>query len=323
MKQYFLGIDGGGTKTACLLVNEEGILVSYSKTSGSSYRELGVERVVLLMQKLVDQCLLQAGIDREELAGTVIGLPCFGESKDMDVVIEKELCAIFKPGYCRITNDVEVGWAGSLALKTGVHIVSGTGSIAYGKNAAGEAARSGGWSSFFGDEGSCYQLGRKMMELFSKQADQRVEKGALYDLVMDHFGLKDAMDFIDLMELQYIPDRDQVAALQRLLLQAARNGDQEAVKLYEQAAVELSLMVKGVVHQLKLWNQPFYVSYSGGLFHAQELVQTRLSQEIDKMGGKLIPPRMEPVQGAALLAASLFSDCDLGKMEENLKKMVL
>ena len=72
---------------------------------------------------------------------------------------------------------------GSLALKPGINIVAGTGSIAFGKSRENVSARSGGWSTFFGDEGSCYWLGRRTMELFTKQADGRVKEGELYHIL--------------------------------------------------------------------------------------------------------------------------------------------
>ena len=70
----------------------------------------------------------------------------------------------------KIVNDSVVGWAGSLGLSSGINLVAGTGSIAYGRNDAGEEARAGGWDERFSDEGSCYWLGMKSLELFQKKA---------------------------------------------------------------------------------------------------------------------------------------------------------
>ena len=77
-------------------------------------------------------------------------------------------------------NDSVVGWAGSLGLSSGINLVAGTGSIAYGRNDAGEEARAGGWDERFSDEGSCYWLGMKSLELFSKESDGRAEKALFW-----------------------------------------------------------------------------------------------------------------------------------------------
>lgn len=299
--KYFFGIDGGGTKTAYLLVDETGRKLAVERTAGCSYKEIGIENTVNLLRKGALQCIRSAGITSRQLTGTAVGLPCFGELKEEDILLEKAVRECFDFSPVRITNDVEVGWAGSLGLQPGINIVAGTGSIAYGKNAEGRSARSGGWSVFFGDEGSCHWLGRRTMELFSKQADRRVEKGPLYEIVMEEFKLQDAMDFIKYMDRDYIPDRSRVASLQRLLLQAADRGDRAALQLYREAAEELAMMVESIAKSL--WNgEKIRVSYSGGLFHAKEYVLPVLEKRIAGINAGLAGPLFSPVQGAVLMA---------------------
>lgn len=137
-------------------------------------------------------------------------------------------CRHFRTGFYLhiglISNDVEAGWAGSLGMEPGIHLVSGTGSIAFGKNKAGKSKRSGSWSAFFGDEGSCCWLGRRTMELFSKQADGRIPVGPLYHMMRERFQLKQDMDFIACMEAEYIPVRSKTASLQKLLLAQQKRG---------------------------------------------------------------------------------------------------
>ena len=88
---------------------------------------------------------------------------------------------------------------GILGLSSGINLVAGTGSIAYGRNDAGEEARAGGWDERFSDEGSCYWLGMKSLELFfSKESDGRAEKGALLEIFRNRFELKCDFDIIDI-----------------------------------------------------------------------------------------------------------------------------
>ena len=143
-----------------------------------------------------------------------------------------------------VVNDGEVGWAGSLACGEGIHIVSGTGSIAFGRGCDKEFARCGGWVEFFGDEGSCYWIGRQGMSLFSKEADGRLPRGPLYELVHGEFGLTEDYQFIDRIVREFAPYREKVAGFQRYVLQAARAGDTAAAALYETAALELALMIR-------------------------------------------------------------------------------
>jgi len=244
--------------------------------------------------------------DRENVAGIAMGLPCHGESVDGDKALEKAVRDTFAPVPIYITNDVEVGWAGSLALEPGINIVAGTGSIGFGKDNHGKTARSGGWSEFFGDEGSCYWAGRKVMELFSKQSDGRMPKDALYTTVYRELNLKNDFGFIDLIYTHYMAYRDKVASLQKLAEKAALAGSPSARDLYSEAVRELLLIVAAVRSQLDFTEEPWNVSYSGGIFMAGDFVLPYFIKEIEKAGGRVSPPRFKPVEGALLLAFQHF-----------------
>ena len=86
----------------------------------------------------------------------------------------------------------------------------------------GKTARCGGWNEFFGDEGSCYWVGRKGMELFSKEADGRIPKGPLYSIVKQELHLADDYCFIDEVVTKIAPYRDKVAAFQNMYWQQLR-----------------------------------------------------------------------------------------------------
>lgn len=305
--KVFLGIDGGGTKTAFLLSDASGKCLAASGRIGCSYREYGVEVALLTIRSGIDDCLSAAGIKLTQVTGICAGLPCYGESRAMDRRLAAAMTGMLAAVPIYVTNDVEVGWAGSLGLAAGINIVAGTGSIAFGKNADGETARSGGWSTFFGDEGSCYDLGRQTMALFSKQADGRTVRDKLFDIIMEHYELSNPYDFIDLMEREVIPSRSKVAAMQRLLLKAAGQGDRSCRLLYEQAAGELALMVESVAMRLGMSGTDLRVSYSGGLFHAADFVLPVLLKAVNGLGGQLVKPFYSPVEGAVLLAVQRFA----------------
>jgi len=306
---YYLGIDGGGTKTECLLVDETGQVVAHVLTDGCSYKEIGVSDAVKKIMYIISRCIdADNEVSVDKIRGMAIGLPCYGESPKSDVLLWEGLKTGLGSIPFYLANDVEVGWAGSLALKPGINIVAGTGSIAFGKSRENVSARSGGWSTFFGDEGSCYWLGRRTMELFTKQADGRVKEGELYHILKDELKIRDIQDFIERMEAEYAPNRSKVASLQRILFSAAKAGDASAIKLYQEAADELFMLVYSLACRLNFIGNEFIVSYSGGLFHASEFVIPYLKDKVEAIGGKLVKPIFTPVQGAVLLAIHMFSE---------------
>lgn len=319
--KYYLGIDGGGTKTAVLLIDENGRKCASLNTKGSSHRALGVKGVVALFEESIEACLKEAGTDRRALAGFAAGVPCFGEDKPSDEAIQKLTAHRFPDVPFYLCNDAEVGWAGSLGLKPGINIVAGTGSIAFGKNSRGESARCGGWSTFFGDEGSCWWLGRKTVELFSKEMDGRLKKDKLYDILMTEFRAETPEDFINLMETEYAPDRSKTAGLQKYLLMAAKAGDHQAAALYGEAADELGAMAYAAARKLAVPGERLSVSLSGGLSHARIYIFDRFLEWLDKFGGCFIRPEMSPVQGAALMAVQKFSELDIETVKKGMEQI--
>lgn len=312
MKCY-IGIDGGGTKTVFAIGNEWGIPAHTLVDSGCSYQSIGIEAVVELITAGIQSILRKGNVSPEDCAGCCIGLPCFGENQTMDQAIVDILQEKLSPIPVKIVNDGVVGWAGSLACGEGIHLVAGTGSIAIGCGADGSFARSGGWTEFFGDEGSCYWIAREGMSLFSKEADGRLPRSALYSIIRNAYDLKDDFEFIDKVIHEVAPYREKTAAFQRYVLEAANAGDESAQKLYRYAAKELAQIVLGVKNQLSWSSDIVNVSYYGGLFHAGDWILKPLIQELLVHGCLVQKPLRSATDGALLLAIKEFNNKE-GKM---------
>ncbi len=283
-----IGIDGGGTKTAFVIGNETEILYQIEK-SGCSYLEIGKEAVVDLIVSGVKE-LLEKCPDAK-CDACCIGMPCYGENRQMDEWLNDTLKQALSPIEVQLVNDAVVGWAGSLECREGIHVVAGTGSLAIGKGKEDTFARAGGWNEFFGDEGSCYWIGKEAMTLFSKQADGRIQKGALYNLVKEKYQLQDDFEFIDVVLNELAPYRDQVAGFQKIALQAANEHDESVIALYERAVDELVQMVYSVKQRLNWSTSEVTVSIYGGLMHAKEFVLEPLKQKLKLMDCILDMPK--------------------------------
>ena len=129
--QYFLGVDGGGTKAAYALVSCSGEVINVYVSTGFARTLDSTDITVGQIVEGVETCLAVTSVDPSHVKGICFGLPCFGELAKKDEEIVAALRSKFSGTDCYITNDCEVGWAGSLACKPGVNIVAGTGSIAY------------------------------------------------------------------------------------------------------------------------------------------------------------------------------------------------
>lgn len=299
--KFYLGIDGGGTKTLFHLADEYGNILQSYRTIGISYRQYSMDTVLQRVKEGIDACLVAQGLSLRNISGVCIGYPCYGESEEQDRLLEKALTEMLSPAYVKVVNDVVIAWAGALNGTPGIHVVCGTGSIAYGENELSQGMRCGGWLDYFSDEGSGYWLGRKTMQLFSQQADGRVPRGRLYSILHESLQLKEDLDFIDIMAREYIPYRDKVASLQMYLLEAAREGDHSACEIYARACDELVRLVKSLQVRLRL-SDDFKVTYSGSLFCAEDLMLEPFKKALTSIGGRLFPSEKEPVDGAVCLA---------------------
>ncbi len=302
----YLGVDGGGTKTAFMLIDQTGEVLAYDIKGGSNYLQIGKEVIKDVLSEGILAVSKQAGININQINFAFLGIPCYGEDKEGDQLIEETVAGILLGDNYVIGNDVEAGWAGSLACKPGINIVAGTGSIGYGKDQQGKSERCGGWGCFLGDEGSAYWLGKKLIKLFTKEADGRLEKTLVYQIIRDEYELQNDFDFISLIYDRLECKREKIAALAPLLSQAARKADKFAVSIFDEAAKELSLMVKFLIKSLDFpTDQVIPVSYSGGVFKAGELILSPLSKHLSLEPVKLVTPLMQPVTGAALYALDL------------------
>ena len=318
---YYIGIDGGGTKTAFTIINEYGIKIDKLITGTTHYEQIGFDGVENILKESVELLLQKNNIDRKEVEAVFLGLPGYGEVKSvkiqLDTIVAKILCDI----KFEIGNDVEVGLAGSLAGNCGINIVSGTGSIALGKDSNGKSIRCGGWGDYVGDEGSAHWIGKKTIEVFSKEADNRLEKGNLYYHIREVLMLEDDFDIIDYVLNKINKDRTKIAEFSSICYDSAVKGDKNAIKIFEDAAYELSLLVKMIINELDFEDE-ILVSYSGGVFKSNIMILDPLKANLKEYNIKLIEPILGPGEGACLLAYKLGTNEINETIIDNLRKDV-
>ena len=138
-----------------------------------------------------------------------------------------------------VVNDALVALEAGAPRQPGVVIISGTGSISYGRNAEGEAARSGGWGYVLGDEGSGYWIGRSALRAVLREADKRGPKTVLTRMLLEHFGVGQAQGLIhEVYHTNLKPAA--IGALARSVQRAYLEGDQAAVGILRAAANDSS-----------------------------------------------------------------------------------
>jgi N-acetylglucosamine kinase-like BadF-type ATPase len=303
----YLGVDGGGSKTAFLLIDELGRVLASHTEGPAYYLEVGWDTLRSMLARGIHTTLESGSLSPASLDFAFIGLPAYGEDSLILAQLDAAPSPPLVPGRYRCGNDAACGWAGALACEDGINLVAGTGSIGYGEY-GGRAARAGGWGELFSDEGSAHWIAREGLSLFSRMSDGRAKRGPWYDMVRRHFGLQSDLDLCAAIYGDGRTGRSHIAALAPLVAQAATAGDAQAIALLARAADELARIVDAVYDQLDIpARASVTVSYSGGMFNERGLLLEPFLANLskDSRAYRVASPRLPPVAGAALYAARL------------------
>lgn len=302
----FLGVDGGGTKTAFCLVDRSGRVVARAQAASSYYFSHGIELVERVLKEGVDAVCAAAELTPVDIEYAFFGLPGYGEVAHDVPVLDATPRAVLGHDRYACDNDMVCGWSGSLGAVDGVNVISGTGSMTYGER-LGRGVRVGGWSETFGDEGSAYWIAVRGLNAFSRMSDGRLPEGPLAGVFRRRLDLGSDLDVIDVVHNRWQGDRGRIAALSRSVAESAALGDETAAAILAEAGRELALLVDVTRARLEFGpDETVPVSYSGGTFGAAPVLEaftTGLSSRFT--GYELRHPLYEPVVGAALYAAKL------------------
>jgi len=302
----FLGVDGGGTKTAFALIDRQGEVLARNEQSSAYYLEVGMEGAADVLARGCGELFAAAGVSANDIAFSFFGLPAYGEDRAVQPQLDALPRAVLGHGRYLCDNDMVCSWAGSLACADGISVIAGTGSMAYGR-IGGQGARAGGWGELFSDEGSAYWIARAGLALFSRMSDGRAPRGPLHGLMRTRLALQDDLDLCQVVYGELKGERSKVAALSRLVSEAAALGDAQAAAILESAALEVAALVDAVRGQLGVDpGTEVTVSYSGGLFGVEGPLRAPFARVLAASSAgayRLMAPRLPPVLGAAVYAA--------------------
>lgn len=301
-----LGIDAGGTKTVALLADADGRVVGEGRAGGANLQAHGELEVEKVLHHVIDQalaghavspvavCLGLAGVDREGDGDVIRGIMRRLGFRDHTLIVNDALIAL--------VAGVPLG-PGRDTVSQGVVLISGTGSIAYGVNSRGQAARAGGWGTSLGDEGSGYWIGRRALKAVARDADGRGPHTRLTPLVLAHFSLSRPEQLVSEI-YDHAQGKRAIASLGQTVEQARAEGDVVATEIMRKAADELTLAAASVVARLDMRGEQFPILLSGGMIRrAQWLageVTTRLAEVAPR--SSVVPLDGEPAIGALRLA---------------------
>ncbi|MBI3004685.1 MAG: hypothetical protein HYY49_04630 [Ignavibacteriales bacterium] len=305
---YVVGLDGGGTKTAAILADLSGTVITEATGGPSNFQMIGVERAAEVLWGLIDECCRKAQVRHDELGSVVAGLTGAGRPSDKERMKEGFRAVTRQSGITFdsivIESDARIALEGAFRAKLGIILIAGTGSIAFAKDSKGDIHRVGGWGRTLGDEGSGYAIGREGLNAVTKDLDGRGKHTTLTKLVEKQFGFSNQESIITAV---YRENFD-IASVAPLVLEAASGRDSVCLSIVDKAAKDLCEHVRVMVSLVnssgikKAAKIPLALigTLAGGENFLSRALRRRISATLKRI--KVIPPESSAAYGAILMA---------------------
>ncbi|MEH2284122.1 MAG: BadF/BadG/BcrA/BcrD ATPase family protein [Nostoc sp.] len=311
---YVLGIDGGGSKTVCVLMDDLRQVLGRGEAGPSNYQSIGIEATLQSIQLAVHNAVEATIITKTvNIDAVCLGLAGVGRAADIEVVkgLVQELqnnkslsiTWALQPANIIIVNDALIALVGGIGQPVGIVVAAGTGSIVFGRNHQGHTKRVGGWGYILGDEGSAYKIAIAGINAALKSYDGREISTSLREGFKQHLDLESIEDLIEVVYRREWGVK-QIAALAPVVDFAAASGDIVANMIIDDAVQELVKATSTVIDEIFTTDSVLEVVTTGSVWRSRCKIHERFAASLVKKfpNIRVIFPRYEPAYGAGLLA---------------------
>lgn len=300
---YFVGFDGGGTKTECLLLDARGNLAGRGLSGPSNPNRVGFETAFQNLREAADQALSAARVDARQVRAACAGLAGASNRR----VVKRAmgfLVQLFPEATVHVTTDALVALEAAAGQGSGVILIAGTGSVCLGRNEAGQTARAGGMGPWISDEGSAFDIGRRAVTAVSQAREGRGPVTLLSEMIPAALELSNWEGLIE--RISQAPDQV-FPRIFPLAVEAAAQDDDPACEILFGAAMALSGVAASVIRRLNLEDEKFVLAKSGGVFGHSQLFDNALDALLQSSARKAQLRRLDvsPALGAARWAMRL------------------
>jgi N-acetylglucosamine kinase-like BadF-type ATPase len=302
---YYLGIDGGGTKTTCA-VGDDAHLLASATAGPSNIVRVGELQTRESLHQAVRQACAAAGITPAQVAHTCVGGSGAARPELADIV--RAFLAEILSTPIDVVGDMQIALEAAFDAGPGVIVIAGTGSIAYGRNSQGKTARAGGWGFAIGDEGSAHWIGRAAVSAVLRASDpiddtsetRAPRPDSLAKALLNTWGVSALIDLARVANSVPPPD------FATLFPAVAGSKDELATQVLSNAGKELAHVAAVVMRRLfaRKENGPIPVAMTGGVFRHASSVRELFYNELRTLDARaeIDPQVVEPVEGALRLA---------------------
>ncbi len=298
----YLGVDGGGTKTHVILMNEAQEILSEAFAGASNPLRVGIENAVNNIIKAVEDACDTANRSRGDIVSATLGLAGV-RREDIRRSVLDSFNKRLTLKKIQIFTDAEIALYGTTLGKSGLVIIAGTGSVCIGQDEVGKIAMAGGWGPIAGDEGGGAGIAKRGLQAIAKALDGRGKPTALSQAGLDYFRTSTPENMLIAIYLPPV-DNARIAGFAKFIVEAAQENDEIAVEILDEAGFELGSAAVAVVKKLKLERKTFPIGYVGSIFKAGELLTDSLLKTVHKIAPNafLATPKLIPAHAAAQMS---------------------
>ena len=302
---FFLGVDGGGTRTRVALVDGAGLECARAEGPPTLVDPANPNATIRVITDLCREVASKGGADLP-VEGLWAGIAGAGTEPTRGAV-ETALRETGLSSRTSVGADAEATFHDAFPSGPGILLLSGTGSIALARGADGSRLRVGGWGLHLGDEGSGYRIGMSALRSIARSEDGRGVSTDLRDPVLKVLGLAGPADLIKWIATARKAD---VASLVPLICEVAETGDHAATTVIEKAVDQLVRHVRTLMRRLEPWPATPEVALAGGLLKEERPLRLRVIRAIERLPCRHQDRALDGARGACSLAMGLVDQND-------------
>lgn len=300
MTRIAIGVDCGGTKARALALDASGQELGRAEGPGAVATAAEPGLAAAAVASVCRDAAASAGLT---LPVDVVWAGITGAGREAARhAVEHALAGGGVGRTAHVGTDVHAAFHDAFGAGPGVLLISGTGSIAYGRAEDGREGRVGGWGHHLGDEGSGYAMGREALRRAARAVDGRGAKTALVDDILLALGLA-SMD--DVVTWRATASKRDVAALAPVVTAAATGGDTIAREIQGKAVEDLERHILAILEKLGPWSKAPTVALAGGLLRPGRALRDPLIRSLSRQLLTVLGRDLDPTMGAAKLGLGL------------------
>ena len=297
-----IGIDGGGTKTKCVLCNDKLDVIYETQSGPSNFLTIGTDSVADTIISLVNDCCNSQNLSISEISAIILGTTGAGRESDaqsMEQAVRTKVSAknLHLTNF-NVVSDARIALEGAFSGLPGSILIAGTGSIMFGKDQNGNIHRVGGFGRLIGDEGSGLTIGKKGLSVLAKFFDGRGKETLLKQKIKDSFNICTQSELITNVYNNQIS----IQEIAPLVIQAANEGDEPCRTILDEETNELLLHISAMYKHLN--EEKMKLAFIGGTITSENSYSKMLRDKIKLFMPDIIiqEPDYPPEIGAVIMA---------------------